>query len=746
MAITNIHAITSTVNQCLNYIKRDKFQLSGDKMERHKTLTSYHNCVESNAVMMFEKQRRYYIDCGRSYKKRLDGSENLAFHMVQSFDKKIEPELANEIGKRLAEEILSEYSCVVSTHSNSDYTHNHFVFNAYKMDGTGKWHDCDKTKDLIRKASDRLCEEYGLSVVEERREYKPIHWVENNGKRRSYEPTARKSKLIDSHVSASHNSPDMIQAKIERSKSREVSFKAMIRADINDALKSASSYTELLQLLSKRGYKINSKRKNGEWLKYVSFLSPDGERPIRDSTLGLEYTRERLTEKISRISENRSMEIKSESPLIKYIRSDIAAKAETVDLIGAYKPTCKTKGKLEYLANCISANLSCINTLGKYNFASFEGFENRMLSVTESLHSLDGKLDHVQRELLKLSGMSSVVKSFGGYETEMRRMMRKYDLLNNFYNECYGCVSNLQRVDRENKKIYGSEIRSLYLLSSAGLIDTRHKLGIISNALDNGLILESEYPICKKITVSPLSTIAKMKSDPDYAAAKAGDNRAAFRFVRSTFNGEEQIRKMKELGAKYPDAIIVGVLAEEAAGKNKIPAALVHRISELTGLEYDHSIYQINKVGRTGSGAAYRMANRPKFTGAVQSGRKYILTDDVVTAGGTLSELRNYIESNGGEVVDVVTGAAAEKSTNFSLSDKTRAELESKYGIIELKNLLRECGIYGGKIEYLTESEGDFLLRFKSIDRARTRILEERNGGFIQDIRSIERRGISERR
>jgi hypothetical protein len=123
------------------------------------------------------------------------------------------------------------------------------------------------------------------------------------------------------------------------------------------------------------------------------------------------------------------MGIESESPLIKYVRSDIVAKAEAIDLIGAYK----TKGKLEYLKNCNLANLLAINTLGKYHFASFEGFENRMLSVTERFHSLDCRLDHVQREFLKLSGMSSVVKSFGGYETEMRRMMRKYDLLNNFW-------------------------------------------------------------------------------------------------------------------------------------------------------------------------------------------------------------------------------------------------------------------------------------------------------------------------
>jgi len=738
MAVTNIHPVTSTVNLCLNYIRRDKFQLNGDKMERHKTITSCLNCVEINAPQMFEMQRRYYLDCGHANKKRLDGSENLAFHMVQSFDKKIDPELANLIGKRLAEEILSEYSCVVSTHSNSDYTHNHFVFNAYKMDGSGKWHDCDETKNLIRKASDRLCNEYGLTVITESQEYKPIHYTDKDGRKRSYEPTYRKEKLKETHTSSGQNSYSMAGKKISVSIKKEASFTGKIKSDIDNALNSVSSYTELLQSLGKQGYKINSKKKNGEWLKYTSFLSPGGERPIRDSTLGSEYTRQRLSERITEQSINRNLVLSSGNPLADYIRADIAEKSKNIESLSSQKRNSKSAGKIEYLKNCISSNLDALNTMEKYRFSSFNVFENRLVSVSGGLNRLNTRLSDIQKEILKLSGMSYVIKYYGSYETELYRLQRKYGLLHNFFNDCYGCISNIQRVDRENNKTYGAEIKNIGLLSSGGLVNIQHGQGVISNILDNGLNTDLEYPLCRKVTVSSLSSITQMKCDPDYAAAKSGDSRAAYRFVRSALNAEEHRQKIKEIAKKYPDAVIVGVLAEEAAGKNKIPAALIQRISELTGLEYDHSIYQINKVGRTGSGAAYRLANRPKFIGAVQPGRKYILTDDVITCGGTLSELRNYIESHGGEVVHIVTGAAAKNSTNFTLSDKTRIALENKYGIIGLNNFVRECGLYGGKIEYLTESEGDFLLHFKSLDTARARIFAERNGGFIQDIRSIK--------
>jgi len=745
MAVTNIHPVTSTVNLCLNYIRRDKFQLNGDKMERHKTITSCLNCAEKNAPQMFEMQRQYYLDCGHANKKRLDGSENLAFHMVQSFDKKIDPELANEIGKRLAEEILSGYSCVISTHSNSDYTHNHFVFNAYKMDGSGKWHDCDETKDLIRKASDRLCKEYGLSVITENQEYKPIHYTDKAGRKRSYEPTARKEKLKETYTSSGQNSYSMAGKKITSAKKKDDSFTARIRADIDTALKSAMSYAELLQILNRQGYKINAKKKDGGWLKYVSFLSPVGERPIRDSTLGAGYTRESLSEKISELAVTRTAQSRSDNPLANYIRSDIAAKSASIVLLNKQKINSKTKEKIEYLKNCIDANLSALNTLNKYSLTSFQAFESRVESVTGSMNQLNNRLSAIEKEMLRLAGMSSVIKYFGGYEAELNRLKRKYGILHNFYSDCYGCVSNIRRVDRENGKISDMEIKNIGLLSSSGIVNIQNRQGLITNVLENGVISDAEYPLVKAISVSALSTIAQMKADKDYAAAKAGDTDAAFRFVRSVYSSPDHLKRIKKLGKDYPDAIIVGVLAQETAGKNKIPLAFIRRISELTGIEYDRSIFQINKVGRTGSGAAYRLANRPKFSGAVQAGRRYILADDVITAGGTLSELRNYIESHGGEVVHIVTGAAADKSTKFALSDKTRVELENKYGIMALKNFVRECDIYGGKVEYLTEAEGNYLLQFKSLDRARDRILAERNVGFIRQIGSVDGRSVSER-
>ena len=723
MAVTNIHPVTSTVNLCLDYIKRDKFTLHDNKMERSKTITSYMNCAEKNDFELFAKQRQYYIDNGHSIRLRDDGSENLAFHMVQSFDTKIDQEAANEIGRKLAGELFSEYSCVISTHSDGDHTHNHLIFNAYKMDGSGKWNDCDKTKDAIRKVSDRLCEEYGLSIINEHRDYKPIHWKDKSGRPRTYEPSKRKEKLRGERISSDQNSFDMIQKKIDRSLKKERTFTEIIKNDIDDAVKKADSYENMIKSLIKKGYTIRSRKRDGSWLKYISYKPPDGERPIRDSTLGFEYSRSRLTERIAKMIADRAREPRQPVDLKDYIQGDISEKSQNIETLSGQKPSRTKNSRIEYLKNCINANLSALSTIEKYGVFTFTDFENRLQSVSARNDILNLQLSGIQKSLIRIPIIPSI-------EHELYKLQRKFGLLNNFYDECLGCISALQRINRGN-----NAVKTLEMLTSARLGNIRSSQALISSILENRIYSETEFPLVKPLTVMQLTTISTMKDHPDYAAAKSGEPHAAYRLAAEILQGESQQRKIKELGRKYPDAILVGIHAENSAGRNKIPAAIIHRISEMTGIEYDRSIVQMNKVGRTGSDAAYRLASRPKFAGAVQAGRKYIITDDVITVGGTLSELRNYIESRGGEVVQLVTGGVSENSANFALSDQTRLALEAKFGINALKNFVKECGMYEGRIEYLTESEGRYLLRFKSLVAARTRVAEARYERSLQDIR-----------
>lgn len=241
------------------------------------------------------------------------------------------------------------------------------------------------------------------------------------------------------------------------------------------------------------------------------------------------------------------------------------------------------------------------------------------------------------------------------------------------------------------------------------------------------------------------TTVSKMKRHPDYKAAKGGNREAAQRLVYDLLTGKKQREKIHDLAKAYPEAIVVAPHAIEASGKNKIPETYAAYIEERTGLKFEQSIVQSNIIGRTGSGAWYRMAFRPKFDGEVETGKTYILVDDVVTQGGTLSELRYYIEKHGGKVVCMTTLGQSQFSANIALTSKTKLALEEKFGIIKLGSFLKENGLYEGNHEALTESEARTLLHSKGLDAARDRIAAERQARDRDGSSGILRKAIQRR-
>ena len=100
------------------------------------------------------------------------GKENgiLAFHAYQSFNEgEVTPEIAHEIGVRLAEEMWGDrFQVVVSTHLNTKHLHNHFVINSVSFKDGKKYYSNLSNTALLRKTSDEICEEYGLSILKEK--------------------------------------------------------------------------------------------------------------------------------------------------------------------------------------------------------------------------------------------------------------------------------------------------------------------------------------------------------------------------------------------------------------------------------------------------------------------------------------------------------------------------------------------------------------------------------------------------
>ena len=94
----------------------------------------------------------------------------LGFHAFQSFaEREVTPEQCHAIGVRLAEEMWGDrFEVVVSTHLNTNHYHNHFVINSVSFKDGKRYYDKRETYAELRRLSDSLCEEYGLSVIQEK--------------------------------------------------------------------------------------------------------------------------------------------------------------------------------------------------------------------------------------------------------------------------------------------------------------------------------------------------------------------------------------------------------------------------------------------------------------------------------------------------------------------------------------------------------------------------------------------------
>jgi len=140
----------------------------------------------------------------------------------------------------------------------------------------------------------------------------------------------------------------------------------------------------------------------------------------------------------------------------------------------------------------------------------------------------------------------------------------------------------------------------------------------------------------------------------------------------------------------------------------------------MTGLELESGIVQTNIVGHTKADGFTRLSRQAAFNGEVKAGSNYILIDDFVGQGGTLANLKGFIESNGGKVMAAVTLTGKPHSARLALRDEQLKELRDKHGSLESwwENK------FGHSFDSLTQSEARYLAKTKDADTIRNRIAE----------------------
>ena len=225
------------------------------------------------------------------------------------------------------------------------------------------------------------------------------------------------------------------------------------------------------------------------------------------------------------------------------------------------------------------------------------------------------------------------------------------------------------------------------------------------------------------LNVQPISNIVNFVKNKNYRAAKTGNPSAAKTLINEVLNDKHK-EKIKKALQKHPDAEIVPVRKLKETGTNRIPNALAEKISSLSGNRVNSDIVQYTESDRTNQGKAQRFFERPDFQGDVKKGTKYILVDDAFATGGTIKALKDYIEDNGGDVVNVVVLGAGRAGTKF---EPTKIDKKILTGIFGKKNLDILLDASGRKsIENLTKEEVEFLKEFDSVSEVFAKELAQR--------------------
>ena len=347
MAVTKIKAIRGTLSKAIAYI------LNPEKTDE-KLLVSSYGCASETAAREFEWTRRI------AEQKGMNPVRIIARHVIQSFEiGEVTPELAHEIGKQFADEILGgKYEYVLTTHIDKDHVHNHLIFNAVDFVDYHAYKSYKRIYYDMREVSDRLCKENGLSVIP---------------------PSQNKGMSYKEYTEAK----------------RGTSWKQKLKQTIDRLVITAKDYDDFLRLMQEAGYEI----KPG---KYISFRAEGQDRFTRSKTIGENYTEERIKERIAGRTPRRSQ--RQTTPKGISLIGDIQERIRLIDSKGY-----EHKAKL----NILKEAARTLNYLTDNNLLQYADLEKKVEDVHSSYDRTGKELKGVEARLREVQPL---IKNISNYQ------------------------------------------------------------------------------------------------------------------------------------------------------------------------------------------------------------------------------------------------------------------------------------------------------------------------------------------
>lgn len=266
MAATRIWSIKGRLDSVINYVtnpeKTDGSQYTDTELQALADVIDYaedgaktHNKVYVSGINLSPNIARDQMVMTKLQFGKTD--KILAYHGYQSFlPGEVTPDQAHEIGVELAKHLWGDrFQILVTTHLDKNHLHNHFCLNSVSFVDGKKFRGGSKAYWQMRAESDKICAEYGLSIIK------------NPGKGKNY-----------AEWKAEHEGRPTIRGQIKE--------------ELDEIIKCSYTYEQFRKILKQRGYEVKRD------VKYVALKPAFSQRYIRLKSLGKNYSEEAIRQRI----------------------------------------------------------------------------------------------------------------------------------------------------------------------------------------------------------------------------------------------------------------------------------------------------------------------------------------------------------------------------------------------------------------------------------------------------------------
>lgn len=334
--------------------------VSNPKKTHQGELVTGFGCNPETADGEFLLMKREYIaQTGRLRRK----DDVIAYHLRQSFvPGEITPEEANRIGCELAKRFThGQHAYVVATHEDRQHVHSHIIISAVNLDCDRKFRNFWGSSKAIRRLSDTLCIQNGLSIIEQPK-----------GRGKSY------NKWLGNEAKTSQR--DVLREALDAALARQ-----------------PKDFEELLTMLQRGGWEV----KRG---KRISLKGKRQERFKRLDSLGEDYSEAALRAIIAGEKEHHPREKKTVQPMRQVnLLVDIQAKLQAGKGAG-YERWAKVFN-LKQMAQTL-------NYLSENNLMNIEDLTAKADAATARVHELQVTIRETEKRMAELHALKGHIINY----------------------------------------------------------------------------------------------------------------------------------------------------------------------------------------------------------------------------------------------------------------------------------------------------------------------------------------------